>query len=117
MAPPRDRADATEVEIRFEPVGADRTRVDISIADGGARSAGEVSRDRIRGGWATLLPWFQAAAEGPRHQPRIWLTGERGLAVSSDNGAVIGVWQTARAGSHRADRARASGASRKYQEV
>ena len=58
----RDRADATEVEIRFH------------ARDGGARveiehrgwerlgADAETWRDRNRGGWATLLPHFVAAA-------------------------------------------------------
>ena len=61
----RDRADATEVEIRFEPAGAGRTRVDIEHRGWEALgSDGETWRDRNRGGWATLLPWFVDAAEG-----------------------------------------------------
>jgi len=60
----RDRADATEVEIRFAPAGEDRTRVDIEHRGWEALGAeGETWRDRNRGGWATLLPWYLAEAE------------------------------------------------------
>jgi uncharacterized protein YndB with AHSA1/START domain len=60
----RDRAAATEVEIRFERATGGRTRVDIEHRGWEALGAdGESWRDRNRGGWATLLPWFVAAAE------------------------------------------------------
>jgi uncharacterized protein YndB with AHSA1/START domain len=60
----RDRADATEVEIRFSAASSDRTRVDIEHRGWEALGAeGETWRDRNRGGWATLLPWFVDAAE------------------------------------------------------
>ena len=62
----RDRADATEVEIRFVAAGAARTRVEIEHRGWevlGA-AAGRDWRDRNQGGWATLLPWYVAAAEG-----------------------------------------------------
>lgn len=56
-----DRADATDVEIRFLPDG-DRTRVEIEHrgwerlgAKGPERRAGNL------GGWGTLLPHYQAA--------------------------------------------------------
>ncbi len=60
----RDRADATEVEIRFVPAGEGTTRVEIEHR-GWERlgGRGEASRDRDRGGWAGLLPHFVAAAE------------------------------------------------------
>ena len=60
----RDRADATEVEIRFIDRGdGDDTRSRSSTAAGSALGAeGESWRDRNRGGWATLLPHFVAAA-------------------------------------------------------
>jgi uncharacterized protein YndB with AHSA1/START domain len=57
-----DRADATEVEIRFQPVGDETTQVDIEHrgwdrlgTDARAR------RDANAGGWASLLPHFVAA--------------------------------------------------------
>lgn len=58
-----DRADATEVEIRFVSVDADRTRVEIEHR-GWERlgAAGEERRDRNRGGWAGLLPHYIGAA-------------------------------------------------------
>ncbi|HEX5590830.1 MAG TPA: SRPBCC family protein [Candidatus Limnocylindrales bacterium] len=61
----RDRADATEVEIRFVPVERTRTRVEIEHR-GWERlgAAGETWRDRNHGGWATLLPHYRRAAEG-----------------------------------------------------
>jgi len=61
----RDRADATEVEIRFVGLGEDRTRVEIEHRGWEVLGAeGETWRDRNRGGWATLLPAFVAAAGG-----------------------------------------------------
>ena len=60
----RDRADATEVEIRFMDRGDATTRVEIEHRRWEALGAdGESWRDRNRGGWATLLPHFVAAAE------------------------------------------------------
>jgi uncharacterized protein YndB with AHSA1/START domain len=60
----RDRADATTVEIRFAPAAPGRTRVDIEHRGWEVLGAeGESWRDRNRGGWATLLPSFVAAAE------------------------------------------------------
>ena len=68
----RDRADATEVEIRFAPAGVHRTRVDIEHRGGEVLGAeGESWRDRNRGGWATLLPWYvEAASSGERETSR-----------------------------------------------
>jgi activator of Hsp90 ATPase-like protein len=61
----RDRADATEVEIRFVERG-DTTRMEIEHRGWEALGAeGESWRDRNRGGWATLLPHFVAAAAVP----------------------------------------------------
>ena len=66
----RDRADATEVEIRFVAAGATTTRVEIEhrgwerLGTGGAEH-----RDRNRGGWATLLPQYVAAASGEVRVP------------------------------------------------
>ena len=59
----RDRADATEVEIRFTDRDDATTLVEIEHR-GWERlgAAGQDWRDRNRGGWATLLPHFQAAA-------------------------------------------------------
>ena len=60
----RDRADATEVDIRFVPVEPSRTRVEIEHRGWEALGAqGETWRDRNHGGWGTLLPWFVDAAE------------------------------------------------------
>jgi hypothetical protein len=61
----RDRADATEVDIRFVDRGDATTRVEIEHR-GWERlgSEGEVWRERNRGGWATLLPHYVAAAGG-----------------------------------------------------
>ena len=52
----RDRADATEVEIRFQPHEGN-TRVDITHR--GWERAGEQWRDRNQAGWQTLLPHYQ----------------------------------------------------------
>jgi Activator of Hsp90 ATPase homolog 1-like protein len=58
----RDRADATEVEIRFIARGDAATHVEIEHR-GWERlgDEGRTWRDRNRGGWATLLPHFVAA--------------------------------------------------------
>jgi hypothetical protein len=62
----RDRADATEVEIRFVPVSAGLTRVEIEHR-GWERlgAAGPLWRDANYGGWNTLLPHFIAAVAPP----------------------------------------------------
>jgi uncharacterized protein YndB with AHSA1/START domain len=61
----RDRSDATDVEIRFIAHGTAATRVEIEHT-GWERLGAEGAdwRDRNRGGWATLLPHYVAAA-GP----------------------------------------------------
>ena len=58
----RDRADATDVEIRFVPHGA-ATRVEIEHR-GWERLGAECQgwRDRNHGGWQSLLPHFVRAA-------------------------------------------------------
>jgi uncharacterized protein YndB with AHSA1/START domain len=58
----RDRADATEVEIRFVALGGGVTRVEIEHR-GWERLGGaaEQWRDQNRAGWQTLLPHYQAA--------------------------------------------------------
>ena len=56
----RDKADATEVEIRFHPQGT-ATRVDIEHR--GWERLGERWRDRTRIGWQTLLPHYRKAIE------------------------------------------------------
>jgi Activator of Hsp90 ATPase homolog 1-like protein len=60
----RDRADATDVEIRFVERGGGLTRVEI-VHSGWERlgTEGESWRDRNHGGWATLLPWFIEVAQ------------------------------------------------------
>jgi uncharacterized protein YndB with AHSA1/START domain len=62
----RDRADATEVEIRFIGLDGARTRVEIEHR-GWERLGrdGPTWRDRNYGGWSTLLPHYVAAAAGP----------------------------------------------------
>jgi hypothetical protein len=61
----RDRADATDVDIRFIEQDAGTTRVEI-VHTGWERlgAGGHDWRDRNRGGWETLLPHFVAAVEG-----------------------------------------------------
>ena len=58
----RDRADATEVEIRFVPTSSATTRVEIEHR-GWERlgTDGPAWRDRNRGGWDSLLPHYLAA--------------------------------------------------------
>jgi len=59
-----DRADATEVEIRFVALDATATRVEIEHRgwERLGNAAGEW-RDRNRAGWQTLLPHYLAAIE------------------------------------------------------
>jgi Activator of Hsp90 ATPase homolog 1-like protein len=59
----RDRADATDVEIRFVADGPGLTRVEI-VHSGWDRlgAAAQEWRDRNHGGWTTLLPHYRAAA-------------------------------------------------------
>ncbi len=58
----RDRADATEVEIRFIDQGNATTRVEIEHRGWERLGAqGPSWRDANRGGWSTLLPHFVAA--------------------------------------------------------
>jgi uncharacterized protein YndB with AHSA1/START domain len=60
----RDRADATEVEIRFAPVERTRTLVEIEHRGWERLGAdGQTWRDRNAGGWATLLPHYRAVVE------------------------------------------------------
>jgi uncharacterized protein YndB with AHSA1/START domain len=57
-----DRTDATDVTVRFSPLDAGRTRVEIEHAGWerlGARGA--AWRERNLGGWTTLFPHFRAA--------------------------------------------------------
>jgi uncharacterized protein YndB with AHSA1/START domain len=57
-----DRADATDVEIRFLAAGAATTRVEIEHT-GWERlgERGPAWRERNLGGWSTLLPHYRAA--------------------------------------------------------
>jgi uncharacterized protein YndB with AHSA1/START domain len=58
----RDRAAATEVEIRFVDRGDATTRVEIEHRGWERLGAdGESWRDRNFGGWSTLLPHYRAA--------------------------------------------------------
>ena len=58
----RDRADATDVEIRFVPVATGRTRVHIEHTGWERLGAeGRTWRDRNQGGWESLLPHYQVA--------------------------------------------------------
>ena len=59
----RDRAEATEVEIRFEPIAKSSTRVDIEHRGWEVLGAeAQTWRERNMGGWSTLLPHYQRAA-------------------------------------------------------
>jgi Activator of Hsp90 ATPase homolog 1-like protein len=58
----RDRADATEVEIRFLDQGAAATRIEIEHRGWERLGRAAVQwRDQNLAGWQTLLPHFQAA--------------------------------------------------------
>jgi hypothetical protein len=61
----RDRADATEVDIRFLDRGGVATRIEIEHR-GWERLGSEADewRDRNRAGWASLLPHYLAAITG-----------------------------------------------------
>ena len=60
----RDRADATEVEIRFVAAGERRTRVEIEHRGWEVLGSDAAAwRERNGAGWASLVPWFTAAAE------------------------------------------------------
>ena len=62
----RDRADATDVEIRFVAVHAGSTRMEIIHAGWERLGAGaQAWRDANRGGWSGLLPVFAAACTQP----------------------------------------------------
>ena len=67
----RDRADATDVEIRFVPVTAEATRLEITHS-GWERLGAEAQswRDANRGGWGGLLPAFVAACTAPTELER-----------------------------------------------
>lgn len=59
----RDRADATDVEIRFVAAGPASTRLEITHSGWERLGAGaERWRNANRGGWSGLLPHFTAAA-------------------------------------------------------
>ena len=65
----RDRADATEVDIRFIDQGNATTRVEIEHR-GWERlgAAGPSWRDANRGGWSTLLVAYRIQIESPGQQ-------------------------------------------------
>jgi Activator of Hsp90 ATPase homolog 1-like protein len=66
----RDRADATDVEIRFVPGPAGTTRVEIEHTGWERLGAeGQGWRDRNRGGWESLLPHFRAAIDEAAPRP------------------------------------------------
>ena len=60
----RDRADATDVQIRFVAQGESRTTVEI-VHTGWERlgAGGQEWRDRNMGGWSSLLPHYREAVE------------------------------------------------------
>jgi uncharacterized protein YndB with AHSA1/START domain len=63
----RDRAEATEVEIRFVSLADDATRVDIEHRGWEVLGAeGRTWRDRNMRGWATLLPHYREAVATAR---------------------------------------------------
>jgi hypothetical protein len=66
----RDRADATEVEVRFNDLGGSRTQVEIEHR-GWERlgSDGATWRGRNLGGWAGLLPHYVASVASTAGAP------------------------------------------------
>lgn len=66
----RDRADATDVEIRFVAAAESWTRVEIEHRGWERLGAdAQIWRDRNRVGWTTLLPHFDAAATRAERHP------------------------------------------------
>lgn len=64
----RDRADATDVEVTFQPDGPDSCRVRIVHAGWERLGAdGPSWRDANRGGWSRLLPHFERAVNANDH--------------------------------------------------
>ena len=57
----RERANATEVDIRFVALGDEATRVEIEHRGWERVADAEVWRDRNRIGWESLLPHYVAA--------------------------------------------------------
>ncbi|MEO8469071.1 MAG: SRPBCC family protein [Chloroflexota bacterium] len=58
----REPTDATDVEVRFLPLGIDGTKVEIEHRGWERLGAGgEDWRDRNYGGWSTLLPHYRKA--------------------------------------------------------
>ena len=67
----RDRADATDVEIRFVADGDEASRIEITHTGWERLGAqAETWRDANRGGWDGLLPAFVAACSPPRTEER-----------------------------------------------
>ena len=65
----RDRADATEVEIRFIDQGDSTTRVEIEHRGWERLGAqGQSWRDANQGGWSTLLVAYRTHVESPGRQ-------------------------------------------------
>ena len=85
----RDRADATDVEIRFLDRGDGSTRVEI-VHSGWERLGAEAEtwRDRNHGGWATLLPHFieAAGATGLSSERRSRALSRARRSTASENG-------------------------------
>ncbi len=66
----RDRADATDVQVRFLAEGERRTRVEIEHRGWERLGADGVAwRDRNFGGWSTLLPHFIEVATSGDAKP------------------------------------------------
>jgi uncharacterized protein YndB with AHSA1/START domain len=75
----RDRADATEVEIRFVAQGSAATRIEIEHR--GWERLGDAAqewRDRNRVGWGSLLPHYLAAIETQAGIETLTVTGKEG---------------------------------------
>ena len=72
-----DRADATEVSVRFVPRGDDGTRVTI-LHTGWERlgAVGKVWRERNELGWQTLLPHFMGAVASSQPSQVTGSTGD-----------------------------------------
>jgi hypothetical protein len=73
----RDRADATDVDIRFVPATSDTTRLEITHTGWerlGTRAG--AWRDANRAGWDGLLPHFAAACTRahPEEERETWQT-------------------------------------------
>jgi flavin reductase (DIM6/NTAB) family NADH-FMN oxidoreductase RutF/uncharacterized protein YndB with AHSA1/START domain len=86
----RDRADATEVEIRFLAAGSGQTRIDIEHRGWERLGRGaDEWRERNQAGWDTLLPHYQAAVEADARDQAVSQLAGAGFGRLAIAAAVI----------------------------